>query len=105
MYDFIKVYIDTGVITLIKLQPMRINMSTKERRTNIAMPKHLCPVCGEHEFPKEDTFLSCPVCGWINDKILEIFPEFDGGEMGFSLNQAKAIYKKDRKKLQRVSRV
>lgn len=58
--------------------------------------KHLCPVCGQYEFtrrsanPLDCCFLGCKVCGWIDDALLELEPDYGGGELGISLNQARA---------------
>ncbi|WP_418576471.1 CPCC family cysteine-rich protein [Phascolarctobacterium succinatutens] len=58
--------------------------------------KHLCPVCGQYEFtrrsanPLDGCYLGCKICGWIDDAVLELEPDFDGGELGISLNQARA---------------
>lgn len=58
--------------------------------------KHLCPVCGQYEFtrrsanPLDCCFLGCKVCGWIDDALLEDEPDYGGGELGISLNQARA---------------
>lgn len=54
--------------------------------------KHLCPVCGQYEFtrrsanPLDCCFLGCKVCGWIDDAVLELEPDYGGGELGISLN-------------------
>ena len=54
--------------------------------------KHVCPVCGQYEFtrrsanPLDGCYLGCKVCGWIDDAVLELEPDFDGGELGISLN-------------------
>lgn len=59
--------------------------------------KHLCPVCGgQYEFtrrsanPLDACYLGCKVCGWIDDAVLELVPDYGGGELGISLNQARA---------------
>ena len=58
--------------------------------------KHLCPVCGQYEFtrrsanPLDCCYLGCKVCGWIDDAVLELEPDYGGGELGISLNQARA---------------
>ena len=28
-----------------------------------------CPVCGKYEFPEENSFDICPICGWENDGV------------------------------------
>ena len=67
--------------------------------------KHRCPVCGQYEFtrrsdaPYDSCFLGCMVCGWVDDDLLEHEPDFDGGELGISLNQAKERWAKTHKKI------
>ena len=69
------------------------------------MVKHLCPVCGQYEFARRSDsqfdccFLGCKVCGWVDDALLEHEPDFDGGELGISLNQAREHWEKTHKKL------
>ena len=62
--------------------------------------KHLCPVCGKYEF--EDEYEKCGVCGWWNDLVQELHPDFDAGANAISLNQAKDYYKKGRMDLIRM---
>ena len=45
--------------------------------------KHLCPVCGQYEFTRRSA-------NPLDDAVLELEPDFDGGELGISLNQARA---------------
>lgn len=56
--------------------------------------KHMCPVCGKHEFPKLDSQDLCPVCGWWDDLFDEEHPDEDGGENIPSLNYARENYKR-----------
>ncbi len=69
--------------------------------------KHLCPVCGQYEFTRHSAafhdccFLPCKVCGWVDDSLLEVKPDFDGGELGISLNQARAAWKAKQKQKQK----
>jgi uncharacterized Zn finger protein (UPF0148 family) len=65
-----------------------------ERKLNLMMTNernspHICPVCGNHEFKKHDSFDICPVCGWEDDLVQELDPDFDAGPNGMSLNEFK----------------
>ena len=51
------------------------------------MCKHLCPVCGMYEFPEKDSFDVCQVCGWEDDLLQLVEPDFAGGANRLSLNQ------------------
>ncbi|MCD8017846.1 MAG: hypothetical protein LUE97_08635 [Oscillospiraceae bacterium] len=51
------------------------------------MEKHKCPVCGQYEFPDEDSFDVCEVCGWEDDGLQEDDPDYAGGANHYSLNQ------------------
>ena len=48
------------------------------------MCKHLCPV---YEFPEKDSFDVCQVCGWEDDLLQLVEPDFAGGANRLSLNQ------------------
>ena len=54
--------------------------------------KHKCPVCGQYEFPEEDSFDICDVCGWEDDGLQESEPDYKGGANQMSLNQAKEAW-------------
>ena len=58
------------------------------------MSKHLCPVCGKHEF--EEEYERCPFCGWWYDMVQEKYPDEDGGSNYLSLNQAREMYRRGR---------
>ena len=54
---------------------------------------HRCPVCGEYEFPSEDSYDICPICGWEDDGYFE-----GGGANDMSLEEAKDNFKQQRTK-------
>ncbi len=58
------------------------------------MRKHPCPVCGQYEFPEEDSYDVCPVCDWEDDGVQEDDPDYRGGANPMSLNEARADWKK-----------
>ncbi len=53
---------------------------------------HMCPVCGQHEFPHGCSFLVCPVCDWMDDGYQEDFPDEDGCANNISLNEFKKYW-------------
>ena len=92
--DYVKADAFTGLLLCLSLRRKLFTMKRGERRRE--KMKHLCPVCGQYEFtrrsanPLDGCYLGCKVCGWIDDAVLELEPDFDGGELGISLNQARA---------------
>ncbi len=59
---------------------------------------HPCPVCGKFEFDYFDSFDKCPICGWVDDRIMtEVYPDKGGGALHMSLNEAKDAYAKGKK--------
>ena len=54
--------------------------------------KHLCPICGKHIFPAQDSYDICPKCGWEDEWYQEKYPNDDLGVNGMSLNEYKAAY-------------
>lgn len=55
---------------------------------------HLCPVCKEYSFV--EPFEDCPVCGWCNDVVQEVEPDWKGCGNTMSLNEAKQAYAEGR---------
>lgn len=58
--------------------------------------KHMCPVCGKHEFEEYDSFDFCPVCKWIDDAGLTRHPDLRG-YYKMNLNEAREAYKNGQK--------
>lgn len=59
---------------------------------------HMCPVCGQHEFPRGNSFLVCPVCDWMDDGVQEECPDWDGCANNPSLNQYRKLWAEENKK-------
>lgn len=53
---------------------------------------HMCPVCGQHEFPHWNSYLVCPVCDWMDDGTQKEMPNWDGCANNISLNEYKNKY-------------
>lgn len=56
------------------------------------MVKHKCPICGQYEFPEENSFDICPVCNWEDDADQEENPDEINGANRMSLNEARAAW-------------
>lgn len=56
----------------------------------------LCPVCGKFYFSEVDSDEICEVCGWQDDKLQKMKPDYSGGANVMSLNEAKQAYKEGR---------
>lgn len=56
--------------------------------------RHLCPVCGKHEFDEVGSYDYCPICGWCDDLVQEKYPDDDNCSNEMSLNQAREAYAK-----------
>lgn len=89
-------------LTASKKEPQNAGIENFAKRLALIFFQ-ICPVCGQYEFMRRSAelhdccFLPCKVCGWVDDSLLEVEPDFDGGELGISLNQARAAWKAKQK--------
>jgi hypothetical protein len=57
-----------------------------------SVPPRKCAVCGLHEIAYD--FDICPICGWQDDLLQNVEPDFTGGANELSLHQYKETWKK-----------
>ena len=57
--------------------------------------RRICPVCGNYEFEEAGCYDICEYCGWEDDPLQYDNPDYEGGANHESLNQARAIFKKN----------
>ena len=57
-----------------------------------------CPCCGEHTLNRLGKEEVCPICGWIDDPLQSLDPEFSKGLNKISLNEAITLNQKAQKK-------
>lgn len=53
--------------------------------------KRECPVCGKYIF--DDDYGYCEVCGWFNDPYMYDHPDYAGGALKMSFNEAIEAWK------------
>ncbi|MFK3913424.1 CPCC family cysteine-rich protein [Enterobacter cancerogenus] len=58
---------------------------------------HLCPCCGQYEFPEEGSYEICPICTWEDDPVQTEEPDYKGGANVMSLNEAREAFRQGRK--------
>ena len=62
--------------------------------------KNICPCCEEHEHTTPIGWHSiCPICGWEDDNLQRVKPDYKGGANDNSLNESRVIYKSQNKRL------
>ena len=69
----------------------------KNKKINILNQKKkltLCPVCKKHYFSCINSYEICPICGWEDDKVQRLNPDYAGGANKLSLNETIKEYEK-----------
>ncbi len=62
-----------------------------------------CPVCGKYDFPEENTFDICEICGWENDGVQAADHNYAGGANHLSVNEARIeFFLLNEKSLQKI---
>lgn len=55
--------------------------------------KYPCPVCGNKYLDEEyGSFEICPICGWEEDGIQQLYPDETGINKAWTLNNAKKAW-------------
>ena len=54
--------------------------------------RHICPCCEHYYFREKNAYEICPACGWEDDRVQRLDPDFDGGANELSLNAARAEF-------------
>jgi anaerobic ribonucleoside-triphosphate reductase len=60
------------------------------------MDLKVCSCCGQKTLPKDSVFMVCKVCGWEDDEIQNLEPDYAGGANHISLNEAKKAWAEGR---------
>ena len=55
-------------------------------------PRRICPCCENYYFIEKNAYEICPVCGWEDDRVQRMDPDFAGGANKESLNEARARF-------------
>ena len=61
------------------------------------MNKHECPCCNNLSLSELGRWETCDVCNWEDDPIMTDNPDYSGGAMDMSLNEARRAYREGRK--------
>ncbi|MDF7670927.1 CPCC family cysteine-rich protein [Orbaceae bacterium ESL0721] len=84
------IYIGTSIWILIKIDQIKgIKTNIPKKNNNL----FICPCCKNYVFHKEGKGETCPICGWIDDPLQSLDPNYKNGWNKISLNQAKAEFK------------
>lgn len=57
------------------------------------MSKRMCACCGKYELEMPD-YDVCEICGWEDDPLQNMKPDYRGGANKMSLNQARENWEK-----------
>jgi hypothetical protein len=52
----------------------------------------ICPVCGKYHFEESGIYDECPICGWVDDTLQRLEPDYSDGYNRISANEAKARF-------------
>lgn len=54
--------------------------------------RRICPCCESFYFREKNAYEICPACGWEDDRVQRMDPDFEGGANELSLNEARVVF-------------